>query len=546
MAANCFCYAVPGDTPNGKWLLIPDTPNDRISAIEKGTRHFSIYSFSADPEVEKDVIRYGDLIIDFDSPIPSEAVQAAQDFVGVLNAFFGVHIEELRYWLTGGKGAHLAIPAELFGGEDGDPELPRIHRRMLEKLTNNFSAEYGKKFNLIDTQLYAMGKGHILRVANQRRANGHYKVQVSGSVFMNITQQDELDMITSSPTEEEIVVHPARNELFHEFYLECVKAIKEARLNPIKAAETLDEKCKFFKHCYEDAETLNYTAWFAMLTNFAKLGAMGKEMAHTYSKLSSHYDAKEVDRKMKEATKLEPYSCEKIKKEIFECGCECGVKFPYLLSVQGNSSGRNLGFTNTENGLCYSSLSDGRIVTERICSPLEVIAYCRDQHGLGWGRIVRLTDPAGVIRTITLPMAEIVTSPENTLKVLMNYGLQLASYGNSKSYVLRYLTESNPATFGKIVKKSGWVGTCYVLKGAVLGDTKGELFVLENHYSEEPIREQGTLEEWQDKVGKLCDGQSLLQLSLAFSLISSSINTKPITSRLVGFSLSSNSFLQTM
>jgi len=518
MAANCFCYAVPGDTPNGKWLLIPDTPNDRISAIEKGTRHFSIYSFSADPEVEKDVIRYGDLIIDFDSPIPSEAVQAAQDFVGVLNAFFGVHIEELRYWLTGGKGAHLAIPAELFGGEDGDPELPRIHRRMLEKLTNNFSAEYGKKFNLIDTQLYAMGKGHILRVANQRRANGHYKVQVSGSVFMNITQQDELDMITSSPTEEEIVVHPARNELFHEFYLECVKAIKEARLNPIKAAETLDEKCKFFKHCYEDAETLNYTAWFAMLTNFAKLGAMGKEMAHTYSKLSSHYDAKEVDRKMKEATKLEPYSCEKIKKEIFECGCECGVKFPYLLSVQGNSSGRNLGFTNTENGLCYSSLSDGRIVTERICSPLEVIAYCRDQHGLGWGRIVRLTDPAGVIRTITLPMAEIVTSPENTLKVLMNYGLQLASYGNSKSYVLRYLTESNPATFGKIVKKSGWVGTCYVLKGAVLGDTKGELFVLENHYSEEPIREQGTLEEWQDKVGKLCDGQSLLQLSLAFSL----------------------------
>ena len=517
MATNRFCYAVPGDTPNGKWMLIPDTPDNRISAIEKGARHFSIYSFSADPDVEKDVIRYGDLIIDFDSPIPLEAIQAAQDFVRVLNAFFGVHIEELRYWLTGGKGAHLAIPAELFGGEDGDAELPRIHRRMLEKLTNDFSGDFGKKFNLIDVQLYAMGKGHILRVANQRRANGRYKVQVSGSTFMNITQQDELDMLTSSPAEEEMVVHPVRNELFHEFYLNCVKTFKEAQLNPIKAAEALDEKCKFFKHCYEDAETLNYTAWFAMLTNFAKLGAMGKEMAHTYSKLSSRYDAKEVDRKLKEASKLEPYSCEKIRNSIFNCGCDCGVKFPYLLSIQGSDS-KSLGFYNTKDSLCYGYLSDGQIVTEKICSPLEVIAYSRDQQGLGWGRIVRLTDPSGVIRTIVLPMSEIVTSPENTLRKLIDHGLQLASYGHSKHQVLQYLTESSSTTYAKVVKKCGWDGACYVLKGAVLGDSRGEIFILENNFSEPSLQEQGTLEEWKEHVGKLCEDQPLLQLALAFSL----------------------------
>ena len=145
MSTNRFCYAVPGDTPNGKWQLIPDTPESRISAIENGARHFSIYSFSADPDVEKEVTRYGDLVIDFDSHTnPLDAVDAAQDFVHLLYTNFGVYPNELKYWLTGGKGAHLAIPAELFGGEDGDPELPRIHRRMLEKLTNNFSTEYGK------------------------------------------------------------------------------------------------------------------------------------------------------------------------------------------------------------------------------------------------------------------------------------------------------------------------------------------------------------------------------------------------------------------
>lgn len=260
MATNRFCYAVPGDTPNGKWLLIPDTPNDRISAIEKGARHFSIYSFSANPDVEKDVTRYGDLTIDFDcNTSPFEAVQAAQDFIQVLNATFDVHLDDIKCWLSGGKGAHLAIPAELYGGEEGDPQLPRIHRYMVEKLTNNFSGDFGRKFNLIDAQLYSMGKGHILRVANQRRSNGHYKVPLSGSAFMNISQLDEIKVMTSTPNFDDNFIPPARNEAFHRFYLDCLKAVKEPQLAPIKAAELLDEKCTFFKYCKENAESLSYT-----------------------------------------------------------------------------------------------------------------------------------------------------------------------------------------------------------------------------------------------------------------------------------------------
>jgi len=519
MATNRFCYAVPGDMPNGKWQLIPDTPEARISAIDNGARHFSIYSFSADPDVEKEVTRYGDLVIDFDSHVnPLEAVDAAQDFVNILYMHFGVYPNELKYWLSGGKGCHLAIPAELFGGEDGDPQLPLIHRRMLENLTEKFSGEFGKKFNLIDAQLYSMGKGHILRVANQRRSNGHYKVPLSGSSFMNISQQDEIEVMTSTPIFDEKFISPVRNEAFHKFYLDCLKAVKEPQVAPVKAAEVLDEKCAFFKYCKENAESLSYTGWFAMLTNFAKLGAMGREMAHDYSKFSSRYSTKEVELKLKQAARLDAYSCEKIRREIYDCECDCGVKFPYLISAKVKSDGKMLGFYNNEQGLHLGTLSDGYVTSNKICSPLEVIAYSRDQHGLGWGRIVRLTDPSGVIRTISLPMSEIVTSPEATLRKLMDYGLQLASYGSSKVQLLQYLTESAPTTFAKIVRKSGWDGTCYVLKGAVLGDPRGELFVLENTFSESPLQEQGTLEEWQEHVGKLCEGQLLLQLSLAFSL----------------------------
>lgn len=80
MITSRFCYAVSGDKPNGIWKLIPDTPESRQLAIEKGCRHFSIYSFSDDPSKNNNTTRYGDLIMDFDSKIdPIQAIKDAQN-----------------------------------------------------------------------------------------------------------------------------------------------------------------------------------------------------------------------------------------------------------------------------------------------------------------------------------------------------------------------------------------------------------------------------------------------------------------------------------
>ena len=519
MANNKLCYAVNGDPPQGTWKAIPDTAEARAEAIKNGAQHFSIYSFSADPGVEKNVVRYGDLVLDFDSHEGSfVAVEAAQNFTIRLMSLFVVGQEQIKYYLSGGKGCHLVIPAVLFGGEEGDPDLPRIHRRMVEKITNNFSS-LGPRFDLIDSQLYSMGKGHILRVEDQRRANGRYKVALTDMEFFGITIQEEIDEYIKTPRfQNPYFPKLERNQSFHEFYLECLSEIKQPVKEIVNAAEDLDLGCDFFRHCKENAAQLSYIAWFAMLTNLVKLWSLGKELAHEYSKLHPSYSYEETEKKLAEADKICPYSCEKIKNEIFSCSRNCTVKFPYLYYLQSKPSTHDSStFFHRLDGLyCAKLTGDGYQL--KVCSPLEVIAYCRTLDGYGWGRIVRLTDPSGAIKTIVLAMSDIIANPEISMKKLLDCGLQLASYKTSKSLVLEYISTSTPQVFGTILKKCGWVGTRYVLKDVAFGTTKDELFVLENTTSGATIYTQGTLEEWKEHIGSYANGQPLLQLALSFAL----------------------------
>jgi len=519
MANNKLCYAVNGDPPQGTWKAIPDTAEARAEAIKNGAQHFSIYSFSADPGVEKNVVRYGDLVLDFDSHEGSfVAVEAAQNFTIRLMSLFIVGQEQIKYYLSGGKGCHLVIPAVLFGGEEGDPDLPRIHRRMVEKITNNFSS-LGPRFDLIDSQLYSMGKGHILRVENQRRSNGRYKVALTDMEFFGITIQEEIDEYIKTPRfQNPYFPKLERNQSFHEFYLECLSEIKQPVKEIVNAAEDLDLGCDFFRHCKENAVKLSYIAWFAMLTNLVRLMAIGKNLAHDYSKAYPGYSYEETEKKIVEAEKICPYSCEKIKNEIYPCKRNCSVKFPYLFYQQNKSSNSTTDiFFHRLDGLYCSKLTgDGDQF--KVCSPLEVIAYCRTLDGYGWGRIVRLTDPSGAIKTLILSMADIITNHENTLKKLVDCGLQLASYKTSKTFVLEYLSSSSPSVFGTIVKKCGWIGTKYILKDVTYGISKDEFYVLDSSSSEATISTQGTLDEWKENVGKYAAGQLLLQLALSFSL----------------------------
>lgn len=146
-------YAGNPDRPM-PWRFIPDTAEERAGALEDGCTAFGTMVFDYEPQKEKpEPCRAGSLWVDIDcKEAPHQAIQAARHMVTLLQYRYGVHPDTLRYFLSGGKGVHLEIPAVVFGGEMGHPYLPQIHKCMLQWLLDIRPSQMDKSF--IDTSLY--------------------------------------------------------------------------------------------------------------------------------------------------------------------------------------------------------------------------------------------------------------------------------------------------------------------------------------------------------------------------------------------------------
>jgi DNA polymerase I len=165
------------------WKLIEDTRQNCEEAISKGAMFFTWMSFSAPYKDDgAEPIRYGSFPLDFDHTLaPSAALDDLKKLLlQCLPNSYGLNPEVLRYFISGSKGFHAEIPAEVFGAQAGDPFLPLIYKKI--------AADWIKKFNLgttekgkpiLDLALYNMRKGRMWRLPNVRRENGRYKVPIA-------------------------------------------------------------------------------------------------------------------------------------------------------------------------------------------------------------------------------------------------------------------------------------------------------------------------------------------------------------------------------
>ena len=112
----------------------------------------------------------------------------------------------------------------MFGGEEGDPLLPRIHEKMVYEINEGGHHPLATS---IDFSMYPMGKGKLLRMENIRRWNGRYKVPVTWDELNNMPM-DDLLALTSHPRKVELAdprlpVPPA--ESLTELFLRCQLAV---------------------------------------------------------------------------------------------------------------------------------------------------------------------------------------------------------------------------------------------------------------------------------------------------------------------------------
>ena len=498
---------------------IPDTPEARQDALAKGATAFTTTAFEFEPVKDKqEPKRYGNLILDIDCRENWEnAIQDARIIVKSLESEYGVPPKMLRYWLSGNKGCHIEIPAEIFGGEEGDIYLPKILHAMASSIS---SLSTKAKKSLTDLGIYNMGKGRLLRHENVLRANGRYKVPVSYEEFISLSCE-QLFELTKNPRilSEDQQPIPAQQTRLVDFYRACKENVLPKQRTPATwSALEAFEACEFIQHCKKNSATLTEPEWYAMITNMVAFG--GKDvLIHEYSKGYPGYSKSETDAKIRHARENgRAHSCDYIQ-SLFQCKEPCDAGFPYIRGDGWDPLAPSSKFSVRTDGL-YINIRNGRLglsTKEKVCSYVEVLAKCRNTDGGGWGRRIRLKAPDGTVVELTIRMADIIQNSDGLIGDLVNCGLELEPGKQNKQRLIEYLQVALTSILQSIVPSIGWQQGVYVLPDQAYGATGAYEYVYATA-GPHPFGVQGTLEEWQREIGHYIPGNKLLVLAASYAV----------------------------
>lgn len=507
----------PSDNRSRAWKVYEDTPDNRQQALDAGYTAFSTMSFSSPLEDGKDEPnRRGDLVIDFDCKYnPYDSILFARRFLDKLRLYYGLELNALRYYLSGGKGCHVVIPAECYGGEAGDPYLPLIHERMIFFMGKRVLKASGLIEKCIDKQMYCMGKGKLLRVENIKRSDGKYKVPITPDEFFNITAEEFNELPLSPRT---IDTQPDLSNAYAKYlnalYCLCRELIRNVKDRKFYLTK-LDElfSCDFILHCYTHPEEITEPQWWALIRNLRLFEDIGKRLIHDFSCGYPNYSEDETNTKISNS-QGSPITCEYIiNKAGFDCpsykngSCTAGCPAHKWKGAMQRMDETQSKFSSEEDGLYYREGDDRKT---KICSCLKVKAKVRNPGGSGWGRLIEIKKPDGSTEEFYLSMADIMGKGAETLKsILLDKGLELEIGRAVVTRLQEYLQGSPTLPQGIVVQQPGWItDKSYMLPDKQLGQTDDKVFfsgsVLDIHGC------AGTLEEWQKEVGRLCKGNPIL------------------------------------
>jgi putative DNA primase/helicase len=160
---------------------------------------------------------------------------------------------------------------------------------------------------------------------------------------------------------------------------------------------------------------------------------------------------------------------------------------------------------------------DGNMTSEWVCSPLRIMARTRNAEGQEWGTLLEVVDPEGVVHRWAMPSRLMAGSGDSYRSELLAMGLRISPMSGKKRVDL-YLTTARVDSLARCVERIGWYGHAFVLPDTVYGEQADEEIVHQGLPSENPFRQKGSLEEWQEHVGRVCAGNSRLVLAVCTAL----------------------------
>ena len=153
---------------------------------------------------------------------------------------------------------------------------------------------------------------------------------------------------------------------------------------------------------------------------------------------------------------------------------------------------------------------------EWICSPLTVEAFTRDQDGGGWGYYLAFADPLGHPKNWAMPARMLSADGGEYRATLLNMGLRIATTPRARNLLTQYLQSRTPDEFASCTDRIGWHGRAFVLPRETITSGEAERIVFQSDAPiENTFKSKGTPEQWRDRVGVLCVGNSRLVFAVA-------------------------------
>lgn len=171
-----------------------------------------------------------------------------------------------------------------------------------------------------------------------------------------------------------------------------------------------------------------------------------------------------------------------------------------------------LGYRLDSKGLFYDPDPEKNVEIIRICDPLKVIAFTRDENGENWGCVLQFKDPDGRQKQWPMPFSLLKGNGEPMRERLLDSGLRIEPGHKVRNLLQSYVQSVVPALTAVSTDKTGWHQNMFVMPDTVIPATD-EMF-LQSEYvnSHHAFKVRGTLQDWHEHIGRYFCGNSRLIL----------------------------------
>lgn len=154
-----------------------------------------------------------------------------------------------------------------------------------------------------------------------------------------------------------------------------------------------------------------------------------------------------------------------------------------------------------------------QMIPVRVSSCVEILRQLRDNASAGWSLELRLHKLDSEQQVIIMPRA-MLSDTKVFRETFNDLGVIVYNWAEFHDYLAHAITRDTH----NLVRSVGWNGVLYVQANRVYGEGAEAVALDPDAPACEAFEQQGTLEEWNEQIGRHCEGNSRLMLAVCFSL----------------------------